>query len=411
MNTKNIQFVAISQVIWQLEGITSTTQKQIHLKENESDELKEVLYYTLNPYKTYGVTNFSINYGLEEGKAKSDSWTRIKSVLDQLQLRELTGNEARQVLSQLGTQLTEIECILLSRILKKDLRCGVSTKTVNKVWKKLIPEFEVMLAETGEERIVYPCYVEPKYDGVRTIAIVRDGSVNYYSRNGKEFANFDVFSNSLIKLPDGVYDGEVVGADFNTLMTYVHRKHKEGSDIDLKYVVFDMLPLDEFESKVFTMSQRSRSIIVKHNIDSLHDEVILTPEDFYFAANKQDLDKAYRNFVAQGYEGAIVKNIKAVYESKRSKHWIKLKPVDTLDLEIVDVIEGEGKYVGTLGALVVNHKEVAVNVGTGYTDEDRNLMWKNKSSLIGKTVEVAYQEITPDGSLRFPVFKCIREDK
>ncbi len=100
--------------------------------------------------------------------------------------------------------------------------------------------------------------------------------------------------------------------------------------------------------------------------------------------------------VAKGYEGLIL---------RQDKRWLKVKPIDTFDVEILSLIEGKGKYKGKLGALVTS----LGNVGTGFTDEEREDIWENK--YIGNTVEVSYMHLTEDGKFRHPRFLRIRFDK
>jgi DNA ligase-1 len=75
------------------------------------------------------------------------------------------------------------------------------------------------------------------------------------------------------------------------------------------------------------------------------------------------------------------------------------------------MLEGTGKHSGKLGSFVVDYKGVEVRVGSGLTDDLREQIWSDKATHIGRTIEVRYQEETPDGSLRFPTFVCFRNDK
>jgi DNA ligase-1 len=120
--------------------------------------------------------------------------------------------------------------------------------------------------------------------------------------------------------------------------------------------------------------------------------------------------------IAGGYEGIMIKDPEAGYECKRSVAWLKQKPFIEVTLEVKNVEEGTGKNLGRLGALVCegqdDGKSIAVNVGSGLTDDMRNSIWADTNSVIGQLVEVRADAITQnqDGtySLRFPRFKGFR---
>ena len=90
---------------------------------------------------------------------------------------------------------------------------------------------------------------------------------------------------------------------------------------------------------------------------------------------------------------------------------MKLKAFSDVDLPIVSLIEGTGKHEGKLGSVVVNYEGVEVQVGSGWSDELREQIWADPKNFVGRVIEVRYQEVTPDGSLRFPTFKCFRNDR
>jgi DNA ligase-1 len=120
--------------------------------------------------------------------------------------------------------------------------------------------------------------------------------------------------------------------------------------------------------------------------------------------------------IVGGYEGIMLKDPEAGYECKRSVAWLKLKPFIEVSLEVVDVEEGTGKNNGRLGAIVCegvdDGKSIRVNVGSGFTDSDRDSFWNSRNKLPGQIVEVRADAVTQnqDGtySLRFPRFKGFR---
>jgi DNA ligase-1 len=120
--------------------------------------------------------------------------------------------------------------------------------------------------------------------------------------------------------------------------------------------------------------------------------------------------------IANQEEGVMINICDAKYEFGRTWNLMKVKKMNTLDLEIVGYEEGAGRLAGTLGAIHVRYKDGnVVKVGSGFTDELRALIWVEPSDFIGKIVEIQYLEesTNADGgiSLRFPVFKDFRPDK
>jgi DNA ligase-1 len=182
------------------------------------------------------------------------------------------------------------------------------------------------------------------------------------------------------------------------------------------------LPLADFEKGIYDKDQTTRSQMVKFWVETNQE---LLPNVTYVANELVDLDteagqSRYKEInakaVAGGYEGIMIKDPDAPYECKRSVAWLKLKPFIEVSLAVVAVEEGTGRNVGKLGALVCegedDGKQIRVNVGSGFTDSDRDSFWGSRSSLIGNIVEVRADAVTQnqDGtySLRFPRFKGFR---
>ena len=120
-----------------------------------------------------------------------------------------------------------------------------------------------------------------------------------------------------------------------------------------------------------------------------------------------DIDKLLEDALDRGEEGLVLKHRKDPYTFGRSRSWCKVKKRETVDLPVLRVIEGEGKYEGVLGALVCEYNGKEVKVGSGYTDAQRIEFMTNPP----KMVEVYFQNQTGKGSLRFPIFIRDRFDK
>ena len=381
-----------------------------------------------------------ITFGLKQVPEKTDAdgpgvdWDSFNLIITGFVNRSLTGNLARDTVKQMMTGSTRAQWNQwYRRILIKDLRCGVSEKTVNKVvegkWPDyVIPIFGCQLAHDSanhESKVTGSKLIQVKLDGVRVITIVYpDGRVDQYSRNGKELVNFphirDQFAGVADRLEEPmVFDGEVMSSSFQDLMRQVHRK----SDVDASDAVlylFDIVPLEHFTLGSWNMPQRLRTQALTNwltavsaslpNVRNLESELVNldSPE------GRQRFAAINRDAVAGGYEGIMIKEPNAHYECKRTVSWLKLKPFIEVSLTVVDTEEGTGKNVGRMGALICegtdDGRQIRVNVGSGFTDQQRKDFWECRAD--GFNVEVRADAVTQnqDGSysLRFPRFVRFR---
>lgn len=410
------------KLIQLLERDNSRLYKEDMLSQYIDDEgLVKGLLYCLNNMITFGVADIPYSDTQGEGITEDEFY----HLADQLKNRELTGNAARDAILSLSLQSTIDQWNdWYRRILIKDLRCGVSLKTVNNVKKGTIPVFTCMLAHSGDnnpKKITGDCVVEYKYDGVRAIIIVENANATIYSRNGKLLSNFphieEAFSNKIFD--DLVFDGEVMSADFQTLMKQVHRKEGAKTE-DAYFALFDFLPLDEFKTAKSSLPLIKRKELLKgfETSEYFKDCIVVTDYTVLNIEDDADKFKAINNTaIEKGYEGIMVKPVNGYYECKRSYGWLKMKPYIEVTLTVTDIEEGTGKNEGSTGALVCEGtdegKRIKVNVGTGLSDVNRDDIWNNSDAVLGQLVEVRADAITisqdgDDYSLRFPRFKCFR---
>jgi len=403
--------------------------------EMANDEFFQGCRLALDPMITFGVKQVPEK---KDEDGPGFNWDSFIVLAGNLRDRNLTGHDARDAIAEAVKLSTKNEWNgWYRRILIKDLRCGTSEKTINKVVEKkyasyAIPVFGCQLAHDSanhESKVSGKKLIEVKLDGVRVITIVRsDGRVDMFSRNGKELANFphviEQISSVVKKAPpkyDLVLDGEIMSSSFQDLMTQVHRKSDVKAN-DAILNLFDMCPLSNFEQGSWDKSQTVRSQMVQAWVEKNHLDL---PNVTCLANELVDLDTSegqlrYKEINAQavagGYEGIMIKDPEAGYECKRSVAWLKLKPFIEVSLEVKDVEEGTGKNIGRLGALVCegidDGKSIRVNVGSGFTDDNRIDYWCSRDLIPGNIVEVRADAVTQnqDGtySLRFPRFKGFR---
>lgn len=381
-----------------------------------------------------------ITFGLKQIPEKTDEdgpglhYNNFSLIVSCFITRDLTGNAARDAVTEMMKESTVAQWNdWYRRILIKDLRCGVSEKTVNKVVEKnyasyAIPIFGCQLAHDSanhESKVQGKKLIEVKLDGVRVITIVYpDGRVNMFSRNGKELVNFPHVVEQFAAISDTlvepwVYDGEIMSGSFQDLMKQVHRKSDVKAN-DAVLHLFDCLPLEHFEQEKWNATQEFRSHHLKefmsHHQSALPNASMVGQElvDLDTEEGNKRFSEINAKAVAGGYEGIMIKDPEAPYECKRSASWLKLKPFIEVSLIVVATEEGTGKNVGKMGALVCegvdDGKAIRVNVGSGFTDEQRDEFWSCK--VDGHIVEVRADAVTQnqDGtySLRFPRFKGFR---
>lgn len=408
----------------------------------------QFLVYVIQTYNPY--VNFYIRQVPEiaEATGRENPWHEFNDLLYDLQNRIVTGNAARDRVEALSQKFDSDEWNNFCRnVIRKDLRCGISEKTFNKVCAKHdyeIPVFSCQLATNCEGRPEMKGLkrLEPKLDGVRVLMHVflnhhNEVVTTCYSRNGKVFENFNLIQqqiednyNELVwsadnrALHDGFYlDGEVTGQSFQELMRQARRK-EDADARDSVFNIFDIIPAQMFKQgswnlplqKRINILEKMRPVIDKMGKVELLSHIMV---DLDTGEGRDVLHRYANDMVNAGFEGIMIKDIDSPYDCKRSTSWLKWKPVITVDLTVVNIEEGTGRNKGRLGALVcegIDHgKTISVNVGSGYTDSDRDDFWANSEVVVGRTAEILADAITQnqDGtySLRFPRFVRFRDDK
>ncbi|MAG27720.1 hypothetical protein CMI47_19485 [Candidatus Pacearchaeota archaeon] len=376
--------------------------------------LRKILLYGLDQFTPFNIVKVPKVTERSILPDENDRWSRFFDVADRCISREISGNDAIGDMHEALSCADADEEMWMRRILRKHLAIGASTKTVNKVFPGLIPTFDVSLAQKFDHARVAEkstVCVEPKLDGIRCFAIVRDGEAQLFARSGKMITNFDnTIGRDIAGLGDGCYDGELMGEDFVSLMRQAYRK--EGVDTSATYLsLFDFLSLDEWKSGNTTMTCRDRYKELSQRVGAKKCESVKVITRYEIVPDIEKIETLHRIFVDAGFEGAMIKDLDAPYKFGRGYEVMKLKSFHDVDLIIDSLEEGTGKHVGKLGSVTVTFNGVEVRVGSGFSDALRETVWQSPKDFIGRMIEVRYQEVTPDGSLRFPTFVCFRNDR
>ena len=424
-------------IIQELAADNSRLAKEAILKREAdagNEEFFEGCRLALDNLKPFGVKKVP-TYSGPDGQGLP--WAAFLQLADSLYRRELTGHAARDAIELAMSASTKDQWNDWYRlILLKDLKCGVSEKTINKVLKgttiKPVPVFEVMLAHDGanhEKKIVGKKLLEPKLDGVRVLTVINtvNRTVTQYTRNGKILENFSHITQAIEKHIDQfgrscVLDGEMISTSFQALMKQVHRKENVQAD-DAVLMLFDIIPLTEFQQGKSILGQRRRSNLLK-SFKPVFDQIgnigviPQTEVDLDSYVGELQFKEFNKEAIDNGYEGIMIKDVDGVYECKRSVKWLKQKPYIEVSLAVVGIEEGTGKNEGRLGALICegedDGKHIRVNVGSGFTDEQRQEFWTDQNSMINQIVEIRADAATLNQdsndvySLRFPRFLRFR---
>jgi DNA ligase-1 len=372
--------------------------------------LRGVLRYALDPYKRFYVRRIPrLTRKWRTGIPMQDVFV----LLDELATRKITGRAAEISVEHALENLIAADQEVFRRVLLKDLRCGVNTKTVNAAFPKLIPTFEVQRAKAwDQERASFPMFTEAKLDGMRVLAFVENDDVEWMSRGGRPVTTMSHFTRALVDLfPNGiVLDGEArtKGKTFQRSISAIKRKASKSGEV-VEFTVFDALTPEEFATQTCSvpLKQRRKRLgpLLSSDCEGLSVSQVVRVKSF------REIREQYDRLRRVGCDGVMIKDPDGVYDFKRSHVWMKLKPVDTVDAEVTGYKEGTGKYVGMLGALTFKFKGQTCSAGSGLSDNQRTKLWRQRKSLIGKLMEVRFTEETDGGRTRHARFIRFREHR
>lgn len=406
-------------ILAEIEAVGSRLSKEKLLSKLKPGSIR-FLAKVLDPMITFGVTAdeehlIAVNRRHEEKWTEEKYWEEFFALLGKLESRSLTGHNAQRAIEHVISHGYREEAVLWScRILNKNLRIGVQTTTLNEVFPGTVEEWDVALAEPfdpDKHELKGEFIREPKLDGLR--------GINYqgkmYTRNGRVIESVGHILKELEVLGEKyVFDGELMGVgDFDEASGQIRRKGN-GPDSGIFYNVFDCIDIDGWKRRD-TFSLRKRKEHLQEIFDAFEfQNVKMVP---WVALSKNPDAKTIADcgdaYIADGFEGAMIKDLDSPYIFKRSTAILKVKRFAEVDAVIASVYEGKGRHEGkAAGGVFVEYKGVQTKVGSGFSDEQRVELWKAADNFIGRTVEVSYQPpINKSGKLRFPIFLKYRPDK
>lgn len=420
------------KIINDLKSDSSRTGKEKILKDNENDALfRYVLKFVYNPFIVTGLSTKKINKKVKVEIDSKHDFKEIEDVLRYLKVHNSGRDYDIAVVQNFINKLSTKEAKdIAKQIVTKSLKVGITEKTINKVYgKDEIPSFSVMLAESyakKESHLTGKFYVTQKLDGNRCIAIKDNDKVRFFTRKGQPIEGMTDLEKEIMKLRNGiVLDGELLLRNDNNLPAdELFREtqkvvRKDGVKKNLEFYAFDILSVEEFKNGISIDKYEHR----REKLESLFS---FFGEDFeytkvlpvlYKGDDKNMIGVLMKYAQEKGWEGLMINSADGLYQSKRTSDLLKVKHMETADLLVISIEKAiDGQFKDMLARVNVEYKGNLVGVGSGFSIEERKKFAENPDLIVGKIIEVQYFEESKDEktgrpSLRFPVFKGIREDK
>lgn len=423
---------SIYSIIQLLKQTSSRNDKIKILEANKDNEiLMNFFYLTLNPFINFFYKRKIGQINPTQTKTLEDAFNFLETVIAS---REITGGAAEQAILTMASSLSDDDFQVFKLVLQKKPDCGIQTSTVNKVWKNLVPEYPVMLAEPYSSKLAAKLnwysgiIIQNKEDGLRVNIQIQHGVVTVYAaRSGNIIdlcGRFDPLG--MTKFSGYVLDGELRAWDATTKKFYP-RKISNGictkaikgtiSDEEIQkliFIVWDIIPVDKFFSGFVATEYVNRLAFLESPTDVYNQHMnLIQLIDTKWVRSEEAALQYFQERLDLGEEGAMVKCPHAPWEDRRVPTILKLKAEKTCDLICYGIIPGEGKYGGKVGSLMCKTGDdlLHVSVGTGLTDADRE-----KNDYVGSIIEVMYNEVITSKnkttkSLFLPKFISVRHDK
>lgn len=419
-------FKELREFVNEMNSSNSTNHKvEVLTKYQYHPFIKRILFYTYHPYWNFGLTSTNL-------KKRSDLISPVEVyddlflMLDDFNERHMTGHAAIEAMNRFIKDYEEW-ADLIYQVIDRNLETRATVTLINRVNPKFIPTFEVSLAHDaakvkGVNIFDGTWLVSRKLDGIRCICFIHGEDIRFFSRNGKELLTLGKVAEEIRRLgiTDTVLDGELClmnedgSDDFQGILKQIQRK---GHTIENpRYQIFDILQAGEFAgddvSPLFSTRIDSRG----HWLGDLKSSAILEILPQVRIMDEDSLEELKSQSKDFNWEGLIARK-DAHYSPGRSKNMLKIKEFFDAEYVVTSLIMGPQRVIvdgreieeDMLSAVTIEHNGSIVQVGSGFTIDQRRHYYKNIGDLLGMTIVVQYFEETTDqhgnNSLRFPVFK------
>lgn len=429
----------LTDIFDQIAATTSKNDKVLIITRHSDNSLfKNVLKFVFDDFITTGISTKKI-----EKKVKLDPKNSFETLEEAMDFVKENNTGKDQTIADLQAfigQFDEETQQLLKGIFSKNIKVGITSKSINKaLGKGFIFEFGCQLAHSYEK---YPNKVNgkefiltKKLDGHRCICFVHEDKVTFFTRKGLEMNGLIHIGEAAQRLvseydlPEGedtvVLDGELLLSDDGSMETKdLFRatsqilKKDSADKSDIQFNIFDWLPLSEFIQGQSSLDYAQRKVVLDkwfYDFEATSKSPIQLVKTLYWGSDMEAISKLQNMADEEGWEGLMLNLAEGFYVTKRTSSLLKLKKFKSADILVLDMYEGEGRNKGRLGGLTCQFKDFKVDIGYGFSDEEREAFWADPSKVVGKIIEIKYfQETTNQNGgkgIRFGGFKTVRHDK
>lgn len=416
----------VIKIFKQIQNTSSTNDKKAIIAANKDNELfKKCLVFLLDSNIVTGISDKKLNKFVGMSGHELNSFEEVMEYL--ADFNSGSDMDIGTIQGFIENQPEEYQ-VFYKQMVTKKFRLGCDKKVVNSVIHSLIPSWDVQQAYPISEKN------EPKDGEWFALSQKLNGNnCAYYkgqliSRQGKPFTGLDHIIKDIEQLPkheNYMFNGELIRKNYDNLSDNDNFQIGTGiinsDDSDkscIKFVIYECIPNEEFENGESKLKYKARreqilnpltTAISRLNTDNLEVVSII-----YEGSDKPVIQPLLDKADKDGWEGLML-NKDTKWKNKRNNGILKVKSFKHADIRCTDIVEGDGKYKGTLGLIKCDYKGYELGVGSGFTDEQRNYYWNNPDEIIGKIVQIKFKGETKNKnggiSVQFPIFEIVRNDK
>lgn len=421
----------VIKIFKQIQNTNSVNAKKVIIEANKNNELfKKCLIFLLDSNITTGISDKK----WDKIDVASSDWEHryIPNEFEDLMKYIQNNNSGRDddviICKAWCYDLSDEIKEFTKQMITKKFRLGCDKKVVNGIIPNLISSWDVQQAYPISEKN------EPKNGEWFALSQKLNGNnCAYYkgrliSRQGKPFTGLNHIIKDIERLPkheNYMFNGELIRKNYDNLSDNDNFQIGTGiinsDDSDkscIKFVIYECIPNEEFENGESKLKYKARREQVLNPlttaISRLQTDNLEVVSIIYEGSDKSVIQPLLDKADKDGWEGLML-NKDTKWKNKRNNGILKVKSFKHADIRCIDVVEGDGKYKGTLGLIKCDYKGYELGVGSGFTDEQRDYYWNNPSEIIGKIVQIKFKGETKNKSggisVQFPIFEIIRTDK